>query len=48
MGATAGDVRKVAKLVAVKTFLNEFVAYNGEYNYECSLYLVCKSLLPCW
>lgn len=29
MGTTSGDVRKVARLVAVKTFLNEFVAYDG-------------------
>lgn len=30
MGATPGDVRKVARLIAVKTFINEFVAYNGK------------------
>lgn len=30
MGASA-DARKVARLIAVKTFLNEFVAYHGIY-----------------
>lgn len=45
MGATSEDARQVARIVAVKTFINEFVAYDGKFFFKFTLIFYMKHIV---